>query len=330
MTPTDSYYHPSPSAADGHIPSPSVPGSGVPPHLTSTRSIPSDSGISPTPNPTSSPPQSPATSPTPTSPTMSHSHPGNSLSHSPPNSLSHSPPHSPSPSPPPPPSTTVSSDPVSSSPLNEVSTPNQGGSVSGSFEQEVLAAHNNFRQLHGAAALTWDQELATYAENWGSQCNFKHSGGPYGGASSCGLSLLIEDTYVLQRTWLLELRRDTPPATGSNSGQTKPSIITPATLLSPQKPDTSPRSFGRTQRLLDAPLLIALLEKSSQRYVFLRPLLSVDLTCECRVGVSLPCVRVLLTRQCPHSIRVRLLSPFLSRVETYMVFFLFSRKNVQA
>jgi uncharacterized protein YkwD len=45
---------------------------------------------------------------------------------------------------------------------------------------EVLAAHNNYRSLHHAPALVWDDELANYADKYARQCEFKHSSSPYG------------------------------------------------------------------------------------------------------------------------------------------------------
>ncbi|KAG0640411.1 CAP domain-containing protein [Tuber brumale] len=52
--------------------------------------------------------------------------------------------------------------------------------ASGSFENEVLAAHNDKRALHGVPALTYDSTLANFATDVCSSCQFKHSGGPYG------------------------------------------------------------------------------------------------------------------------------------------------------
>ena len=47
-----------------------------------------------------------------------------------------------------------------------------------------LKGHNTVRAQHGAAALTWDENLASKAQQWANGCVFKHSGGslgPYGG-----------------------------------------------------------------------------------------------------------------------------------------------------
>ena len=47
-----------------------------------------------------------------------------------------------------------------------------------------LKGHNTVRAQHGAVALTWDENLASKAQQWANGCVFKHSGGslgPYGG-----------------------------------------------------------------------------------------------------------------------------------------------------
>ncbi|KAJ8096226.1 hypothetical protein AAF712_014907 [Marasmius tenuissimus] len=44
----------------------------------------------------------------------------------------------------------------------------------------VLNEHNTFRAQHGAAPLAWSNNLAKAAQNWGSRCEFKHSGGAVG------------------------------------------------------------------------------------------------------------------------------------------------------
>ncbi|RDX50221.1 PR-1-like protein [Lentinus brumalis] len=46
-----------------------------------------------------------------------------------------------------------------------------------------LKGHNTVRAQHGAAALTWDENLAAKAQQWANGCVFQHSGGslgPYG------------------------------------------------------------------------------------------------------------------------------------------------------
>jgi len=228
---------------------------------------------------------------------------------------------------PPPPDATPST--PTSTPLVETPNPsNQSFSASDSIIEEALKAHNDFRALHGADPLVWDETVANYAVDWTSRCVFEHSGGPYGGASSYGLPLVIEDTYVLQRTWLLELVLS-PSPTGSTCGRVKPGTMTPKTL--PIR--TLPRSFGRPPRISDAPLPLVLLDPSTQRStecVSFRSLLSIGLTCECRVERSTPFLQLQPTRQCHRSIRVRRLSPFYQGWEFTRIVFFLSRENVQA
>lgn len=59
-----------------------------------------------------------------------------------------------------------------------------------SFAQDIIDYHNRVRAEHSAPALTWNQDLANYAQNYldGSQCNFAHSGGPYGENIALGYS----------------------------------------------------------------------------------------------------------------------------------------------
>jgi uncharacterized protein YkwD len=50
--------------------------------------------------------------------------------------------------------------------------------------QVYLQAHNSVRSQHGAADLTWSDNLAAKAQQWANGCQFKHSGGslgPFGG-----------------------------------------------------------------------------------------------------------------------------------------------------
>lgn len=48
------------------------------------------------------------------------------------------------------------------------------------FQNAVLVAHNKIRARYHAPQLVWDDELAHYAENYASRCQFKHSGSHYG------------------------------------------------------------------------------------------------------------------------------------------------------
>ncbi|KDQ63810.1 hypothetical protein JAAARDRAFT_76028 [Jaapia argillacea MUCL 33604] len=56
-------------------------------------------------------------------------------------------------------------------------------STSASDIDQYLQAHNSVRQHHGASDLTWNNNLASKAQQWANGCVFKHSGGklgPYG------------------------------------------------------------------------------------------------------------------------------------------------------
>ncbi|KAG6911826.1 hypothetical protein DXG01_000073 [Tephrocybe rancida] len=59
-----------------------------------------------------------------------------------------------------------------------------GGSSSGSTAssdvQSYLSSHNTIRAQHGAAALTWSDDLASKAQTWANKCVFQHSGGTLG------------------------------------------------------------------------------------------------------------------------------------------------------
>ncbi|KAI9809718.1 MAG: hypothetical protein M1825_000151 [Sarcosagium campestre] len=48
------------------------------------------------------------------------------------------------------------------------------------FISEVLAAHNRYRAEHGAAALSWNDSLADFAQSATGSCVFEHTGGPFG------------------------------------------------------------------------------------------------------------------------------------------------------
>ncbi|KAK0481902.1 CAP domain-containing protein [Armillaria novae-zelandiae] len=53
-------------------------------------------------------------------------------------------------------------------------------STSSSDINAYLEGHNTFRAQHGAADLTWSDELAGKAQQWANGCVFKHSGGSLG------------------------------------------------------------------------------------------------------------------------------------------------------
>ncbi|TRM65805.1 CAP domain-containing protein [Schizophyllum amplum] len=64
-------------------------------------------------------------------------------------------------------------------------------------QQAYLDGHNNERAKHGAAALTWSADLASYAQNYGAQCVWEHSGGQYGENLAAGTGLSIADAIQM-------------------------------------------------------------------------------------------------------------------------------------
>ncbi|KAF2845084.1 PR-1-like protein [Plenodomus tracheiphilus IPT5] len=48
------------------------------------------------------------------------------------------------------------------------------------FRDAVLNVTNTYRKQHNATALEWNSTLADFAADWSEDCEFKHSGGPYG------------------------------------------------------------------------------------------------------------------------------------------------------
>ena len=62
--------------------------------------------------------------------------------------------------------------------------PSSGGSTSSNDISTYLSAHNSIRAEHGAAPLSWSDQLAGKAQQWANGCVFRHSGGslgPFGG-----------------------------------------------------------------------------------------------------------------------------------------------------
>lgn len=87
--------------------------------------------------------------------------------------------------------------------------------------EQYLAAHNDFRAQHGADPLTWNDDLATKAQEWATRCIFEHSRGrlgPYGGDYIYLLGANVS-TLFLQKTSLQELEILTFPH-ASRLGQT--------------------------------------------------------------------------------------------------------------
>ncbi|KAJ7060793.1 CAP domain-containing protein [Mycena amicta] len=57
---------------------------------------------------------------------------------------------------------------------------NNGSNASNQDVTAYLNAHNTVRAQHGAAPLTWSNNLAAAAQKWANNCQFKHSGGTLG------------------------------------------------------------------------------------------------------------------------------------------------------
>ncbi|KAI8141622.1 CAP domain-containing protein [Fennellomyces sp. T-0311] len=60
--------------------------------------------------------------------------------------------------------------------------------ISSATAQSALKVHNEYRAKHGVPALKWSTKLEKYAQSWSNQCNFKHTGGPYGENLAWGYS----------------------------------------------------------------------------------------------------------------------------------------------
>jgi pathogenesis-related protein 1 len=73
-----------------------------------------------------------------------------------------------------------------------------------SQKQEALSTHNQFRAIHHAPPLIWDDTLANYAKHYASQCVFKHSHSPYGENLAAGyptISAGINAWYAEQKKY---------------------------------------------------------------------------------------------------------------------------------
>ena len=68
---------------------------------------------------------------------------------------------------------------------------------------QMLTLHNNLRATHGANPLSWDNNLASKAQQWANGCVFQHSGGslgPFGGKRSCSSAMFQPLMYFIQKT----------------------------------------------------------------------------------------------------------------------------------
>lgn len=85
-----------------------------------------------------------------------------------------------------PPVYTQPATPTYSSPAK--ATPTAAPPTGNSFNDKCLETHNNYRAMHGAAPLEWDNDMASWASGVSGACVFKHSGGPYGENLAAGYS----------------------------------------------------------------------------------------------------------------------------------------------
>jgi uncharacterized protein YkwD len=86
----------------------------------------------------------------------------------------------------------TSTNPTTTSTTPVETTTSQSNSDS-SFESQILNEHNIKRALHNVPALSWDDTLASYAQNYADQydCsgNLQHSGGAYGENLALGYTI---------------------------------------------------------------------------------------------------------------------------------------------
>lgn len=56
------------------------------------------------------------------------------------------------------------------------------------WQDAPVVRHGQLRAKHNVTPLVWKYELEEYAGNWVKQCNWEHSGGPYGENIALGFS----------------------------------------------------------------------------------------------------------------------------------------------
>jgi uncharacterized protein YkwD len=78
----------------------------------------------------------------------------------------------------------------------------QAAELSQADIQNVLSEHNHLRNLHGAPALTWNNQLAQFASQYASRCIFQHSHDKYGENLAAGYPTLT----AAIRTWYDEAK----------------------------------------------------------------------------------------------------------------------------
>ena len=132
------------------------------------------------------------------------------------------------------------------------------GATSSSDIAAYLKAHNDFRALHGASALTWSDELASTALAWGKGCKFEHSHGQYGG------------TYLLLEivSYLKPVAENLAAGTGALSIQDAVNMWTAeeSELLGPHLDMTSVLMYFVIQRIITPTTrFIRILRRSSGR-----------------------------------------------------------------
>lgn len=58
------------------------------------------------------------------------------------------------------------------------------------FARSALDTHNKYRAQHSAPALEWDSDMANFASDWTSHCNFHHTDSSYGENIAAGYATI--------------------------------------------------------------------------------------------------------------------------------------------